>query len=138
MVRGTNDTCPRIVKRKNMIIITGDVRLFKGVDNFYTSPKTGELPHIFPNFEGLTVDFVLFLPQVDSDGNPVLDENLDPVFEQVAAKGYKFTADDLKTEDAQIQQTLDKLRDAVEKKIAKDLQSYNPDVEIKVEKTVKK
>lgn len=138
MVRSANDTCPRIVKGKNMITITGDLRLFKGRDNFYTSPKTGELPHIFPNFEGLTVDFVLFLPKVDSDGNPVLDENFNPVFEQVAAKGYRFSADDLKSEDVQIQQTLDKLRDAVEKKIAKDLQSYNPDAEIKIEKSNKK
>ncbi len=115
-----------------MITITGELRLYKGVDTIYLSPKTAEIPHIFPNFEGLTVDFVLSLPKVDSDGNPVLDESLNPVYEQTTSRGYRFTSAELAEEDNQIQQTLDKLRDAVEKKIAKDLQSFNPDAEIKV------
>ena len=121
-----------------MITITGEFRLYKGVDTIYLSPKTGEIPHIFPNFDGLTVDFALFLPKVDSDGNPVLDENLNPVYEQATVKGSRFTANELAQEDNQIQQTLDKLRDAVEKSIAKDLQSFNPDAIIKIEKTNKK
>jgi hypothetical protein len=117
-----------------MITITGEFRLYKGAGIFYISPKTAEIPHIFPNFEGLTVDFALFLPKVDSDGNPVLDENLNPVYEQATVRGYRFTSSDLEEEDNQIQQTLDKLRNTVENKIAKDLKSFNPDAEIKVVK----
>lgn len=134
MVRGANDACPRVLKKKDMITVTGNLILNKGKEISYFSPKTGEIPHIFPNFEGLTVDFVLLLPKVDDAGDPVLDGDGNPVFEQAATKGYIFTAEDLASEDNQIQQTLDKLRDAVEKKIAKDLQSYNPGTQIKVEK----
>lgn len=121
-----------------MITIEGDFRLNKGAEILYKNPKTAEIPHIFPNFDGLTVDFALIMPKIDANGDPVLDENLNPVFEQVAMKGYRFTSDDLSSEDNQIQQTLDKLRDAVEKKIAKDLQSFNPDAQIKIEKKNKK
>lgn len=117
-----------------MITITGEFILNKGAEIIYLSPKTAEIPHIFPNFEGLTVDFILLQQQVDNDGLPVFDEGGNPVFVQVAIKGYSFTSADLASEDVQIQQTLDKLRDTVEKKISKDLQTYNPDAVIKVEK----
>lgn len=118
-----------------MITISGEISLNKGEKITYDSPATAELPHIFPNFDGLTVDFVLFLQRVDADGLPVFEEDgITPVLERVAAKGYSFTSEKLAEEDVQIQQTLDKLRHVVEKTIAKDLQSFNPGAVIKVEK----
>lgn len=121
-----------------MITISGEISLKKGEKVTYDSPVTAEMPHIFPNFEGLSVDFALFLQSVDADGLPVFDLDGKPVLERVAVKGYTFSSADLAQEDNQIQQTLDKLRDAVEKSIVKDLKSFNPDATIKVEKTAKK
>lgn len=138
MVRGTNDACPRVLKAKKMITITGKISLNKGEKITYDSPATAELPHIFPNFSALSVDFALYLQSVGADGSPVFDSEGKPVLERVATKAYTFSSEKLAEEDVQIQQTLDKLRDAVEKTIAKDLQSFNPDAVIKVEKNGKK
>ncbi len=113
-----------------MIVITGALRLNKGTDVFYTSPTTDVLPLISANFNDMTVRFRLYLPAVDGDGNPVPGGAV----QDVAHKDYYFTTDDLATEDPQIANTLEKLRDAVEKKIAKDLKSYNPGADIEVEK----
>lgn len=121
-----------------MITISGEISLNKGEKITYDSPATAELPHIFPNFDGINVDFALFLQKVDADGLPVFDLDGKPVLERVAVKGYTFSAEKLAEEDVQIAQTLEKLRDAVEKSIVKDLKSFNPDATIKVEKNGKK
>lgn len=109
-----------------MITITGPVRLKKGGKVYYTSPVNDLLPVMSPNFTAMVVDFRLYMPRVDANGDEVLDEQGNVILNHETMKQYRFTEEDLASEDADIADILDKLQKAVEKKIMKDLKSYNP------------
>lgn len=113
-----------------MLTVNGSLKLRKGDKIEYKDPILEVVPHIFPNFEGLNVDVQLYVAEVDENGEPVLDENDQPVFKLITSKPYSFVSDDLKKDEPQIAQTLKKLQAAIEKTVRKDLLKFNNNIDI--------
>lgn len=113
-----------------MLTVNGSLKLRKGDKIEYKDPVLEVVPHIFPNFEALNVDVRLYVADVDENGEPVLDENDQPVLKLITSKSYFFASDDLKEEEPQIAQRLKQLQAAIEKTVRKDLLKYNNNIDI--------